>query len=263
VPDRPITRDEALAVPRALPNARLTYGEHPTQHVDRFDAVPTARAGVLLFHGGCWRDSVDSAHLSPLATALAGERITTWNAEFRRLDGGGGYPQTFDDVSAAAQLARADAQTMGIDPARLVLVGHSSGGHLALWCAARQRAAGAAPAGVVALAAVCDLAASVADGICAGLAGRFTDGAPERLAEICPTRLLPIGVPHHHVVGADDQSVPVTHVEDFVDRARAAGDDARIDILPGAHFEPVTPRGPFWDALLGAIEHLARAEAPG
>jgi acetyl esterase/lipase len=263
VHDRFITRDEALAVPRVLANAKLTYGDHPAQRVDRFDAAPTAHAGVMLLHGGCWRDAVDAGTISPLAAALAADGITTWNAEFRRLDGGGGYPETFDDVSAAADLAWADAQARGIDPTRLVIVGHSAGGHLALWCAARRCAAGAAPAGVVALAAVCDLAASMTEGICSGLAARFTEGAPERLMEICPTHLLPLGVPHEHLVGADDQIVPVPHVEDFVDRARAAGDDARITILPGAHFEPLTPRGPFWDALLGAIERLARTAARG
>jgi acetyl esterase/lipase len=263
VADRLITRDEALGVPRVPGSARLTYGTHPAQHVDRFDAAPTARGGVVLFHGGCWRDAVDSGLLSPLAAALAGEGFISWNVEFRRLDGGGGYPQTFDDVSAAAALAADDAATMGLDPARLVLVGHSAGGHLALWCAAQRRGAGAAPAGVVALAAVCDLAASVDEDICGGAAARFIDGTPERLEEICPTHRLPTGVPHHHLVGADDQMVPATHVEAFVDRARAAGDDARVTVLPGAHFEPVTPRGPFWEALLGAIEHLVRSSAPG
>jgi acetyl esterase/lipase len=258
VADRLITRDEALKVPRVPADGRLTYGTHPAQHVDRFDAAPAARGGVVLFHGGCWRDAVDSGLLSPLAAALAGEGFITWNAEFRRLDGGGGYPETFDDVSSAVALAADDAATIGLDPARLVLVGHSAGGHLALWCATQRRAAG-----VVALAAVCDLAASVDEDICGGVAARFTDGAPGRLQEICPTHRLPIGVPHHHLVGADDEMVPAAHVKAFVDRAQAAGDDARATVLPGAHFEPVTPRGPFWEALLGAIEHLVRSSAPG
>lgn len=252
------TRDQVLAAPTAPASDSHRYGEaHPDQVVERFDPARPGEAGVLLLHGGCWRGSVDRAHISPLARALAGLGLTVWNVEYRRLDAGGGNPQTFDDVLAAAELVAGQAPALGVDPARVALVGHSAGGHLALWLAASLRRQGRTCGGVVALAAVCDLEASVDQAICRGDGARLLPaGTADAVTDVSPARMAPLGIDHHHVVGHDDQIVPAQHVRAFVDTARAAGDTATLTVVPGAHFEPIVPTGMAFEVLVELVAGL-------
>ena len=256
-PNRQLTRQEVLAMTPVTPDVVLRYGPADEQVVDRFDAAEPGGVGVLLFHGGCWRHAVDRQHASPLASALARHGFTTWSGEYRRLGGGGGFPETFTDVADAAELVWSDAPTVGVDPRRIVIVGHSAGGQLALWVAAERRRTGAPPRGVVALAAVCDLSASVAEGMCDGDAAAFLDGTPERLALVSPAHRLPTGVPHRHIVGVNDTVVPPEHIERFVRRARDAGDDVGVTAIPGGHFEPIASAGDPLAALIAQISQLA------
>ena len=143
----------------------IAYGEHPDQVANLH--LPAREGGpwpcVVLLHGGFWRTGWDRTLMTPLAFDLAARGIAAWNVEYRRVgQEGGGWPGTLEDVAAAVdRLADVDE----VDAARVVTCGHSAGGHLALWLAARPRIPGGmpgadprvTPVAAVAQAGVCDL----------------------------------------------------------------------------------------------------------
>ena len=241
----------------------LTYGDHPSQVIDvrtpdargRRDDTPDrgARGTVVLVHGGWWRQRHDRHLMDPLADDLVARGWSVANLEFRRTDGDGGWPVTLDDVVAALDRL---ADRVGHGPP--VLVGHSSGGHLAL-LAARTRPV----AGVVALAPITDVAACAdaglgEDGVAAFL-GVDPRGAPGLVRASSPRENLPIGRPVLVVHGVADERVPVGQSDDFVAAARAAGDDVDLVRVEGDHFLVIDPTSAAWDAAVGWMERLVAA----
>ncbi len=183
------------------PAPTLTYGEHPDQVANLH--LPAADGGpwpcVVLLHGGFWRTGWDRTLMTPLAIGLAREGVAAWNVEYRRVgQAGGGWPGTLEDVAAAVDRL---AEVEEIDADRVATCGHSAGGHLALWLAARHRLAGVQvgsaprvrPLGAVALAGVCDLEQAWRDGLgrgaAEGLLGSL-DAEPGRYAAASPRRSL-------------------------------------------------------------------------
>jgi acetyl esterase/lipase len=264
-----LTVADYLAFPPAPPDARLPYGRAPDQFGDLY--VP-AGAGphpvVLLVHGGCWQARYGLEPLGPLCLALRAEGVAVWSLEYRRLGGGGGWPATLLDVAAGADaLRRVDAP---LDLARVVAAGHSAGGQLALWLAARPRLARSSPlwtaaplpiCGVLALAALADLAEAGRRGLCDGASAELLGGdplaLPERYAEASPAALLPLGVPTLHLVGAHDAIVPPDYLAVHVAAAQAAGDKTSLAVLPdAAHFEVVAPGTQAWPAVVAALHTL-------
>jgi dipeptidyl aminopeptidase/acylaminoacyl peptidase len=199
-----------------------------------------------------------------LMHALAGDLHrrgwATSNVEYRRLGApGGGWPGTLEDVAAGVDALAG----MGpeLDLRRLIAVGHSAGGHLALWLAARPGlpagAPGAgpevAPGAVVALAAVSDLVAAAHLGLGAGATVELLGGAPEEVPEryrqASPRQRLPLGVPQLLVHGELDDRVPVAMSRGHAAAARAAGDAVRLLVAPGAgHPEIIDPESRAWQA---------------
>ena len=286
-PDSP----DVLARPARRPDQVLRYGPGPDHVADlrlppwwaeRGAAATDPGALVLLLHGGFWRAAYDRVHLGPMAAALAAEGYVVCTPEFRRVgQPGGGWPGTFDDIAAAVDtLPRLVAEAVagvsgrpgGAGPraARVVLAGHSAGGHLALWAAARHRL-GAGPAwrlaaaprwaGVVALAPVSDLAACHRAGLSNDAAGELLGGGPGeqpgRYAATDPASLIPLGLPVQIVHGTDDGNVPCAMSRRFAARARAAGDEVVLTELAGCgHFDVIDPLSPAWPAVLGAFRRL-------
>jgi len=264
-----LTVDDYLGWPAAPADLRHAYGPRPDQFGDLYlPPGPGPHPVVLLLHGGCWRERFGLAPLGPLCLALRDLGLAVWSVEYRRLGGAGGWPATFQDAAAGADALRALAPAHRLDLARVVAAGHSAGGHLALWLAARRRLAPDsglhAPdplplRGVLALAALADLAEGERRGLCGGAIGELVAGAPaDPYAQASPAALLPFGVPQRHIVGSDDAIVPPDYLRAYVAKSRAAGDDASLVELPGAgHFEPVYPSGPAWIAARGAVLALA------
>ncbi|MDX3237550.1 alpha/beta hydrolase [Streptomyces sp. ME03-5709C] len=262
------------------PDATAAYGEHPDQVVDFYRPWPGAdgaRPGplVVLLHGGAWRAAYDRTHISPLAGLLARHGFAVASVEYRRGGGGtvaGRWPDTFDDVAAAtdavAALAAAALGEEAADVRRIVFTGHSAGGHLALWAAARHvlpagsrwhRPGAPALRGVVALAPIADFRAAVERDVCSGAVTELLGGAEllaERGAETDPAALLPTGIPVTIVHGDCDEVVPPQVAEAFAAASAKAGEEVQLTLLEGVgHFPVIDPAA---DAAAVVVEEIAQ-----
>lgn len=271
MPDRLLGSDDLAALPDVPPARRYRYGAHAAQVADlHLPASHGPHPVALLLHGGCWRNRFDRRYLGQAARDLAAAGIACWNVEYRCLGDGGGWPATFADAAAAADLLRDAAQDAPLDLGRVVAVGHSAGGHLALWLAARVHLPTGAPGaarrplalrGVLSLAGIPDLAEAERRGICRGapaeLLGGLPEERPERYARASPAELPPARAPQRHLVGARDDIVPPEYVAGCVERARARGEPAELLVLPDCgHFEPVVAGSTAWPSVKEAITAL-------
>ena len=281
-----MTQTDILTRPAPPPDRVLSYGPRDDQLADLRLPRPGgpadsgARPIVLFLHGGFWRSAYDRTHTWPLGQALAEAGYVVCTPEFRRTgQPGGGYPGTFDDIAAAVDalpgLVAAEARGLA-DPGRVVLAGHSAGGHLALWAAGRHRLPPGSPwrpdpagaghiAGVVSLAGVCDLVAcsrlDLDHGAVDALIGGDPDEYPDRYEAADPMALTPLRTRIRLVHGTADDRVPHALSEDFFARAEAAGDNVFCELLPGCgHFELIDPLSEEWPAVLGAIASAAGSE---
>ena len=230
----------------------LAYGEHADQVIElRRPSTRGPHPLALVLHGGFWRAGFTRRNTTALSVALAQAGWASANVEYRRL-GPGAYRPMLDDVAAAR--SRLD----GFDP--VVAVGHSAGGHLALWLGAE----GMVDACVV-LGGVCDLARAADAGLGSGavpeLLGGFPDEAPDAYLAADPAARLPFGVPQVLVHGGEDDRVPLVQALAYAARAREAGDDCRVVEVDAGHFEPIDPRSRVWPDVLGAVELAASAVA--
>jgi acetyl esterase/lipase len=246
-----VTSPAAIALDLVARNEHHRYGPERQQRADLY--VPRDGRGphplVVLVHGGYWRAVYGKILMKPLAADLARRGYAVWNIEYRRMGRrqGGGYPMTFEDVAGAIDyLAELDDARLDMDD--VTFVGHSAGGHLALWASNRPDAR-ISPARVIAQAPITNL---VRAGPAAHvLMGGTPDELPERYAECDPLQLLPLGAPLLLVHGADDATIPVTRTREYAEAARAAGDDvALVEPKPGGHRSHIDPRSNAWRAVV-------------
>jgi acetyl esterase/lipase len=214
---------------------------------------------AVLIHGGFWRARYDLRLEDRLVADLAGRGWAVWNLEYRRLGwrSRGGWPETFEDVAAGIDhLGRVDTP---LDLSRVVAIGHSAGGQLALWAAARPGLPAGAPgadprirlsgavsqAGVVDLreAAQLGLSRHAAESLMRGPAGKL----PQRYDLASPIERLPLRVPQLLVHGEADEVVPVELSRRHARRAAEAGDPCELVELPGVgHDEHLDPDSAAW-----------------
>lgn len=286
-PERGAPRAAGAAIPSpAVSRQRLDYGRRHGQHGDLWvpDGDPPATGGgwpvVVLLHGGFWRALYTKSLMTPLAADVMDRGWAAWNLEYRRVGTipNGGWPATFDDVAAGVDhlAAPAVARSYRLDLTRVVAVGHSAGGHLALWAAARGKLPPGAPGGwaagagatagtvpmcgAVGLAPVADLVEADRMGLGGGAVSRLMGGPPsrheDRYAVADPALLLPLGVPQVVVHGDCDGAVPLALSRRYVEQAMAAGDPVTLDELAGVgHMELIDPASAAWSA---AVAHLRR-----
>ena len=247
--------------PRPEPQAGIAYGDDPYQQVDLWlPDGPGAFPTVLMVHGGCWTSAIaDRTLMNWVADDLRVAGCAVWNIDYRGVDRpGGGYPGTFRDVAQATDLLRGYAPKYGLDLRRIVAVGHSAGGHLALWLAARLRLPADSPlrtpdplpiAHVVALGALPDLAATAAspdNGCGVEVVDQLLAGSDRanRYDDTSIPSLLPLGVPHDLVNGREDAIVPYRLATDYVEKA---GSEATLHTIPDTgHVELVAPETLAW-----------------
>ncbi|WP_229801997.1 alpha/beta hydrolase family protein [Pontibacter akesuensis] len=227
---------------------------------------------VVVVHGGCWLNAYNLQYMSHLSEELSKAGFATWNIEFRRVgDAGGAWPGTLQDVALATDYVRELAKTYPVDAKKVAVIGHSAGGHLALWLAARHQLPKSSPLyvkkplklkGVVSLAGITDLATySAQEGSCNAAVEQLIGGAPaafpERYAQASPLQMLPLRVPSILVQGEQDPIVPVTQATNFEQQAKTAGDNTSSILLPDAgHFDLVVPASPAWPAVLQAVQDI-------
>ena len=233
------------------------YGDGPLQRGEWW--VPPAASALLsatgrlptvvLVHGGYWGPGYDRHLEDALAADLAGRGYLCWNLDYAAADMP--WPSTLRDVAAGYDHLLAGRHADRVDPRRVAVVGHSAGGHLALWLASRQgafaRPAGvSAPALAVGQAPVAALADAFRENLGGGAVGRLLGGSPtqvpDRYRAADPVALLPS---HAHTVlihGRTDQIVPTSQSETYQAAATAAGDDCRLERVAGGHFEHLDPR---------------------
>ncbi|MEU7022622.1 alpha/beta fold hydrolase [Streptomyces sp. NPDC046203] len=267
--------ERVLSLKPVLAPKRGRYGDHPNHSYDLWPAESAESAEsvesagpadtpgaplVILLHGGYWR--YDRMHLTPFAAYLAQQGFDVLLPGFRRSGGAGGYPETFDDIARIV-----DTLPEGRP---YLLAGHCSGGHLALWCAARGLLPEGSPwhtrtlpTGVLALAPITDLEATRRDDLSDGAAVQLMGGVKEfeqRMAEVDPLTLLrgagTTGVPTVLLHGAVDEEVPLTQFADYA----AVHQDMRTVTLPGiGHYTLIEPGAPGARAVADTLWGMAAA----
>lgn len=281
----------AFSHPPVDPDTTAAYGtDHPDQVIDFYaPRTPISTTGtaplVVVLHGGAWRAPYDRRHVTPFADYLARRGFAVANVEYRRGSslpsqtgpagsaGGpiaGRWPETFDDVAAALD-ALPDLVREALpqaDPRRTVLTGHSAGGHLALWAAARHVLPSDTPwrtprppalRGVVALAPIADFAVAEKLDVCGGAATQLLGGHDhfaERRAYADPALLLPTGIATTLVQGRTDIVVPQAVAESYADAAAKAGEVVGLTLLEDVgHFPLIDPAA---DACAVVAEEIAQ-----
>jgi acetyl esterase/lipase len=254
---------------RTMPFERIAYGTSPQQYGEL--TRPAGGVGspvVVVIHGGFWQSDYDLSLMVPVCEALAREGYATWNIEYRRVgDAGGGWPGTFLDVGAATDHLRTVAPQTSLDLRKVVTLGHSAGGQLALWVAGRrwiregelQTRRPIKLRGAIALAGIVELGHAYELGMAP--VGRLMGGSPldvpQRYATGDPAALLPLGVPQVLVHGSADAIVPVALSAGYQREATSRGDEARLVELPGTgHFELINPTAPAWGSVRDSLRPL-------
>ncbi|WP_051744815.1 alpha/beta hydrolase family protein [Streptomyces yerevanensis] len=272
----------AFSHPPVDPDTTAAYGDHPDQVIDFYAPRGGEESApfVVVLHGGAWRAAYDRRHITPFVDFLARRGFAVANVEYRRGGAGSGegddgsvagcWPDTFDDVAAALDalpglvreaLPQADAR-------RTVITGHSAGGQLALWAAARHLLPADAPwrterpaplRGVVALAPIADFAVAEKLDVCAGAALQLLGGEgkfAERQPYADPALLLPTGIATTLVQGRADVVVPQAVAESYADAAAKAGEVVGLTLLDDVgHFPLIDPAA---DACAVVAEEIAQ-----
>jgi acetyl esterase/lipase len=277
-PGRLMTWPDLLGRPRPQPDATIRYGANPLQIVDAWiPAGDRPHPVVLMVHGGCWQTEIaDRTIMNWIADDLRRRGIAVWNIDYRGVDRpGGGYPGTFQDVAAAADALRASAARYRLDLSHVVAVGHSAGGHLALWLAGRARLPSASTLrsadplpihSVVSLGGLPDLeeAARSENGCGNEVVARLTSGGsaaprPNPFADTSVPRLAPLGVPQILINGREDRIIPLAYAEGYAAPMRAAGDDVSVRIIDRTgHVELIAPESAAWAAAVEEIQRMLR-----
>lgn len=252
-----------LAPPKA--DARVAYGSDPNQFVDlRIPKSKPPHALAIAIHGGYWRKKYDLEYFGHLCAAITAKGIATANLEYRRVgNAGGGWPGTFADIRAAYHFLAQSAGKYGFEAQRIIVLGHSAGGQLALCLAAREAGIGAA----VSLAGVVDLQRAYELHLSNDAVVEFLGGKPSEVAdhyrEADPMKLA-IRQSQFMVHGADDDVVPPAFSSDYVKAKVRVKEEARLVAIEGAgHFEIVDPRSAAWREVEAAILQAARLKAAG
>ena len=248
---------------------RHFYGPDPSQFADLHLPAGRRRPGtVVLIHGGWWGPQYGADNLDGVAADLAGRGWVGWNIEYRRLGLGGGYPSTLEDAAAAIDYL---ATLEDVNTERVVAIGHSAGGHLAVWAAGRSKLATGAPgarpaveiAGAISLAGVLDLGAAAHEKIGNGAAIDFMGGSPGerpgRYAVANPLSQVPIPAVVRCVHSRADDRVPFAESVTYVAAAQAAGQDAQLLEVDGDHFSIADISSPTWPVVLNALEEMMSA----
>ena len=250
--------DSILSLPPPPADERIAYGSDPNQFGEL--RLPTGKRGfpiAINIHGGFWRSRYDLSHAGHLCAALTKKGTATWNLEYRRVGNqGGGWPGTFEDILLGAKFLESIAWKYHLDLKRMVVLGHSAGGQLALCLASRLKGF----RGVVSLAGVCDLRRAWELKLSNNAVGEFLEGSPdevpEHYREASPIEIA-IKIPQRIVHGHDDDVVPVELSRSYVEKKSGQDEHVRLVEIPQAgHFELIDPRSKAWGTVERSVLEL-------
>ncbi len=268
--------------PSSIRPLRLAYGPEPLQFGDLYlPDTPGLRPTVILIHGGYWRARYGLDLMTSLARDLVTRGYAAWNIEYRRVgDPGGGWPGTLLDAALATDYLHILAASHALDLQQVVPIGHSAGGHLALWLAARPRIPHTSPlaasqlgngkeeistplalAGAISLAGVVDLEMAwrlnLSNGAVVELLGGSFTRVQERYIAASPAALLPLGVPQVLIHGTNDENVPLQVSQAYTKAAKAVNDPVTYIELAGVdHFDIIDPNSTAWAITIEALQKL-------
>lgn len=251
----------------------VPYGEEELQFGElRTPLTQDTFPLVIFLHGGCWLSAYNLDYLSAATGDLVKEGYAVWAPEYRRVgDEGGGYPNTFKDVQASVDFARTLAEIYPLDLEKVVVMGHSAGGHLALWLATQHNLSKKSQLynpnplplkGIISLAGITDLVAydkignDCSTAVVELMGGKATE-MEARYLKSSPINLVPSNIPTRLIQGEVDNIVPISQGETYVAKAKAAGDDVKaITIKGGGHFDMVSPYSAAWKVIKSELATL-------
>lgn len=258
--------EDFLKIPPPPADNRVTYGSDANQFVDlRFPSrkgAPNAPAALLInIHGGFWRAKYDLAHAGHLCAAAASKGRVSANIEYRRVGNpGGGWPGTFADVRAAYQFLIQNARRYSFDPARVVVMGHSAGGQLALCLAAHESSVSR----VVSLAGVVDLQRAYELHLSNNAVAEFLQGTPSEVPdhyrEADPMRLSIPRATQWLIHGSADDTVPAAFSRDYVSgkQKNPNQEDVHLLEISGAdHYDLINPHSVAWKQVEKVVLDLS------
>ena len=259
---------EIDAFTRDIADHRISYGKTAEQYGElRLPKTKGPHPVIVFVHGGCWLNAYNLDHVAPISRALTDEGYAVWTPEYRRIgDAGGGWPGTFEDISRSLKVLREFAPEYGLRLDRVIAMGHSAGGHLALWLAARKNLSSSSTFynnhalplhGVISLAGISDLLAyeKVGNDCSASLPellGGTSSELPERWAQVDPMQLSSFGTPAKFIHGDLDSVVPLAQSEGM---AKASGGEL-IVVKGGGHFDMVSPHADAWQVIRKAVKEI-------
>lgn len=270
-------KEDVLKLHHNPAHHKLVYGTDPLQFGKlRLPQGSGPHPVAIIVHGGCWLSKISNINSTePLADALRDIGIATWNIEYRQVDNpGGGFPGTFHDVGQAADYLRQISSKYHLDLNRVVVIGHSAGGQLALWLAARHKLAKNEALykqdplklnGVIVLGGVPDLEAAYtpAKQVCGeDVVGHLLGSTHEktlkrRYKQASPIDLLPLEVPQVLIYGQADQVVPSVIGQKYAAVAKQKGEEVQLLVVPDtAHHEYIVPNTVAWAAMRDALFKL-------
>jgi dipeptidyl aminopeptidase/acylaminoacyl peptidase len=251
---------EILTLPPPPYDRKIAYGPDPFHF--GYLRLPKSKGPhpvVVVIHGGFWRAAFDLEHSGHLCQALTSAGMATWSLEYRRIGHpGGGWPGTCQDVLLGASQVASFAPQYGLDASRMLAIGHSAGGHLALWLASKMRLRG-----VVSLAGVADLRRAyelkLSNTVVRDfMGGASPDEAPDEYRKASPIEHLPLKIPVRLIHGDADDVVPIEISQRYEAAAlEAGGQSTKLVTLPGAnHFPVIDPRSKEWPIVERAVLEL-------
>lgn len=261
-----MTWPDLLERPRPAADRRIAYGSDPLQFVELWlPKGPGPHPVVLMLHGGCWlTDVADRTIMNWIADDLRRRGVAVWNVEYRGVDrAGGGYPGTFHDVASAADMLARDGAAIGLRTDRIVAVGHSAGGHLALWLADRPALPAASPlhgdspariAVAISQGGLPDLefSSNTVDHGCGTegarqMAGEPSPDRPDIYADSSPIAMTPGDAIRIQINTAEDRIAPPDYAEAYRAALAAKGKEVRTLTVPDeAHVELIAPDSRAW-----------------
>lgn len=261
-----LTVEDYKTFPVVPADVTYSYGDDANQFGDLY--LPQANNKhpvIVLVHGGGYSEVYDIKPMGSVAKALAAEGFAVWNIEYRRVGNDGDYPQMFLDVANATDYLRQIADTHDLDLDNVITVGHSAGGHLALWLAGRHKITETSAIyiknplpvkAVVALAPVADVSYAFEQGLRDALIvvmGGKPDVVSAHYQDASPYAMLPLGIAQTHIVGTEDTKI-LDNVKRYIQAAEQAGDTVDLITIPDVgHFEIVSTSADAWATIQATI----------